>query len=197
MKKRIAIFASGSGSNAQKILEYFKDHSSAEVSIILSNNPDAYVLQRADNFEIPTHVFDRDEFYHSDDVLNLLTNLQIDLIVLAGFLWLIPANLIQAFPDRIINIHPALLPSYGGKGMYGSHVHQAVLEAKESESGITIHYVNERFDEGKIIYQAKYKIEPNDTIELIQFKGQQLEHLHYPKVIENIIKELILNLNKQ
>lgn len=192
MKKRIAIFASGSGSNAQKILEYFKDHSSAEVSIILSNNPDAYVLQRADNFEIPTHVFDRNEFYHSDDVLNLLTNLQIDLIVLAGFLWLIPANLIHAFPDRIINIHPALLPSYGGKGMYGNHVHQAVLEAKEPESGITIHYVNERFDEGKIIYQAKYKIEPDDTIELIQFKGQQLEHLHYPKVIENIIKELIL-----
>lgn len=190
MKKRIAIFASGSGSNAQKILEHFKDHSSAEVSIILSNNPDAYVLQRADNFEIPTHVFDRDEFYHSDNVLNLLTDLQIDLIVLAGFLWLIPKNLIHAFPDRIINIHPALLPSYGGKGMYGNHVHQAVLEAKEPESGITIHYVNERFDEGKIIYQARYRIEPNDTIELIQFKGQQLEHLHYPKVIENIIKEL-------
>lgn len=190
MKKRIAIFASGSGSNAQKILEYFKDHSSAEISIILSNNPDAYVLQRADNFEIPTHVFDRDEFYHSDNILNLLTNLQIDLIVLAGFLWLIPKNLIHAFPNRIINIHPALLPSYGGKGMYGNHVHQAVLEAKEPESGITIHYVNERFDEGKIIYQAKYRIEPDDTIELIQFKGQQLEHLHYPKVIENIIKEL-------
>lgn len=190
MKKRIAIFASGSGSNAQKILEYFKDHNSAEVSIILSNNPDAYVLQRADNFEIPTHVFDRDEFYHSDTVLNLLTDLQIDLIVLAGFLWLIPKNLIHAFPNRIINIHPALLPSYGGKGMYGNHVHQAVLEAKEPESGITIHYVNERFDEGKIIYQARYRIEPDDTIELIQFKGQQLEHLHYPKVIENIIKEL-------
>ncbi len=190
MKKRIAIFASGSGSNAQKILEYFKDHSSAEISIILSNNPDAYVLQRADNFEIPTHVFDRDEFYHSDNILNLLTNLQIDLVVLAGFLWLIPKNLIHAFPNRIINIHPALLPSYGGKGMYGNHVHQAVLEAKEPESGITIHYVNERFDEGKIIYQAKYRIEPDDTIEVIQFKGQQLEHLHYPKVIENIIKEL-------
>ncbi|TCK85472.1 phosphoribosylglycinamide formyltransferase [Albibacterium bauzanense] len=190
MKKRIAIFASGSGSNAQKILEYFKDHSSAEVSIILSNNPDAYVLQRADNFEIPTHIFDRDEFYHSDNILNLLTDLQIDLIVLAGFLWLIPKNLIEAFPNRIINIHPALLPSYGGKGMYGNHVHQAVLEAKEPESGITIHYVNEKFDEGKIIYQARYRIEPDDTIELIQFKGQQLEHLHYPKVIENIIKEL-------
>jgi len=190
LKKRIAIFASGSGSNAQKILEYFKDHSSAEVSIILCNNPDAYVLQRADNFEIPTHIFDRDEFYHSNDVLTLLKNLQIDLIVLAGFLWLIPRNLIEAFPNRIINIHPALLPSYGGKGMYGNHVHQAVLEAKEPESGITIHYVNENFDEGKIIYQARYKIEPDDTIELIQFKGQQLEHLHYPKVIENIIKEL-------
>lgn len=197
MKKRIAIFASGSGSNAQKILEYFKDHSSAEVSIILSNNPDAYVLQRADNFEIPTHIFDRDEFYHSDDVLNLLTDLQIDLIVLAGFLWLIPKNLIQAFPDRIINIHPALLPSYGGKGMYGNHVHQAVLEAKEPESGITIHYVNEKFDEGKIIYQARYRIEPDDTIELIQFKGQQLEHLHYPKVIENIIKDLNTSSSQQ
>jgi len=190
LKKRIAIFASGSGSNAQKILEYFKDHSSVEISIILSNNSDAYVLQRADNFEIPTHVFDRDEFYHSDSVLNLLTNLQIDLVVLAGFLWLIPKSLIHAFPNRIINIHPALLPSYGGKGMYGNHVHQAVLKAKEPESGITIHYVNERFDEGEIIYQAKYRIEPDDTIELIQFKGQQLEHLHYPKVIENIIKEL-------
>lgn len=190
MKKRIAIFASGSGSNAQKILEYFKDHDSAEVSIILSNNPDAYVLQRADNFEIPTHLFDKNEFYRSDSIVNLLTDLQIDLIVLAGFLWLIPVNLIQAFPDRIINIHPALLPSYGGKGMYGNHVHQAVLEAKEPESGITIHYVNDKFDEGRIIYQAKYKIEPEDTIELLQFKGQQLEHLHYPKVIENIIKEL-------
>jgi phosphoribosylglycinamide formyltransferase-1 len=190
LKKRIAIFASGSGSNAQKILEYFKDHSSAEVSIILSNNPDAYVLQRADNFEIPTHVFDREEFYHSDGVLDLLKNLQIDLIVLAGFLWLVPKNLIHSFPNRIINIHPALLPSYGGKGMYGNFVHQAVLEAKEPESGITIHYVNEKFDEGEIIYQAKYKIEPNDTIELMQFKGQQLEHLHYPKTIENIIKEL-------
>lgn len=190
MKKRIAIFASGSGSNAQKILEYFKDNSLAEVSIILSNNPDAYVLQRADNFETPTHVFDRNDFYKTDDVVELLKNLQIDLIVLAGFLWLIPSNLLNAFPNRIINIHPALLPSYGGKGMYGDRVHLAVLEAKEEESGITIHYVNEKFDEGEIIHQSKYKIDPNDTVELIRFKGQQLEHQHYPKTIENIIKEL-------
>lgn len=190
MKKRIAIFASGSGSNAQKILEYFKDNSIAEVSIILSNNPDAYVLQRADNFETPTHVFDRDEFYKTDDVVALLKDLQIDLIVLAGFLWLIPSNLLNAFPNRIINIHPALLPSFGGKGMYGDRVHQAVLAAKEEESGITIHYVNEKFDEGEIIHQSKYKIDPNDTVELIRFKGQQLEHQYYPKTIENIIKEL-------
>jgi len=190
LKKRIAIFASGSGSNAQKILEYFKDNKFAEVSIILSNNPDAYVLQRADNFETPTHVFDREDFYKTDHVVELLKNLQIDFIVLAGFLWLIPSNLLHEFPNRIINIHPALLPSFGGKGMYGDRVHQAVLEAKEEESGITIHYVNEKFDEGEIIYQAKYKIEPEDNVELIRFKGQQLEHLHYPKIIENIIREL-------
>jgi len=189
LKKRIAIFASGSGSNAQKILEYFKDNKFAEVSIILSNNPDAYVLQRADNFETPAHVFDREDFYKTDHIVELLKDLQIDLVVLAGFLWLIPTNLINEFPNKIINIHPALLPSFGGKGMYGDRVHQAVLEAKEEESGISIHYVNEKFDEGEIIYQAKYKIEPEDNVELIRFKGQQLEHLHYPKIIENIIKE--------
>lgn len=189
MKKRIAIFASGSGSNAQKILEYFKDNNIAEVSIILSNNPDAYVLQRADNFETPTHVFDREDFYNTDSVVDLLKDLQIDFIVLAGFLWLIPSNLLNAFPSRIINIHPALLPAYGGKGMYGDRVHKAVLDAKEEESGITIHYVNENFDEGEIIHQSKFKIEPEDTVELVRFKGQQLEHQFYPKIIENIIKE--------
>lgn len=189
MKKRIAIFASGSGSNAQKILEYFKDNNLAEVSIILSNNPDAYVLQRADNFETPTHVFDRDDLYKTDHVVELLKDLKVDLIVLAGFLWLIPGNLIEAFPNKIINIHPSLLPLYGGKGMYGDRVHQAVLGAGEEESGITIHYVNDKFDEGVIIHQSKYKIDPDDTVEMLQFKGQQLEHLHYPKVIENILKE--------
>ncbi|RRN76914.1 phosphoribosylglycinamide formyltransferase [Pseudoxanthomonas sp. SGD-10] len=190
MKKRIAIFASGSGSNAQKIMEHFKKNEYAEVSIVLSNNPEAYVLQRADNFEIPTHIFDRKEFRETDDIVNLLKNLNIDLIVLAGFLWLVPKNLLEAFPNKIINIHPALLPLYGGKGMYGDFVHNAVLQNKEKESGITIHFVNEHFDEGEIIYQAKFKIEDGDDIEMIKFKGQQLEHLHFPRVIENLVRKM-------
>jgi len=189
VKKRIAIFASGSGSNAQKIMEHFKYSSDAEVAIVLSNNPEAYVLQRADNFEIPTHIFDRHEFYHTDSVVELLKRLNIDLVVLAGFLWLVPQNLLTAFPNKIINIHPALLPKFGGKGMYGDHVHKAVMAAGEEEHGITIHFVNENFDEGEIIYQAKFKIEPGDTLEQIKFKGQQLEHQHYPKVIENLLKK--------
>ncbi|WP_028295559.1 phosphoribosylglycinamide formyltransferase [Olivibacter sitiensis] len=190
MKKRIAIFASGSGSNAQKIMEHFKRSDLAEVVLVLTNNPDAYVLQRADNFEIPTHVFDKKEFYKSDSVLQLLKKLEVDLLVLAGFLWLVPEYLLQAYPNQIINIHPALLPAYGGKGMYGDRVHQAILDNKEEESGITIHFVNERFDEGEHIYQAKFKIEPTDTLETIKFKGQQLEHQHFPRVIETILKKI-------
>jgi phosphoribosylglycinamide formyltransferase-1 len=190
LKKRIAIFASGSGSNAQKIMEYFKKHHDAEITLILTNNPEAYVLQRADNFEIPSHIFDKHEFYKTDDIVKLLKNLQIDLIVLAGFLWLIPENLLKAFPNKIINIHPALLPKYGGKGMYGDKVHQAVLDAGEEESGITIHYLNERFDEGEPIHQSRFKIEKGDDIEMIKFKGQQLEHLHYPKVVEQLLKKM-------
>lgn len=190
MKKRIAIFASGSGSNAQKIMEHFKYSQDAEVSLILTNNPEAYVLQRADNFEVPSHVFDRHEFYHTDNIVELLNRLQIDLIVLAGFLWLIPANLLKAFPEKIINIHPALLPAYGGKGMYGDRVHQAVLDNKEEESGITIHYVNEHFDEGEIIYQARFRIEAGDNLEMVKFKGQQLEHQYFPKVIENVLRKV-------
>ncbi|MGJ1205888.1 phosphoribosylglycinamide formyltransferase [Sphingobacterium lactis] len=189
MKKRIAIFASGSGSNAQKIMEHFKYSDSAEVALVLSNNPEAFVLQRADNFEIPTHVFDKHDFYQTDEVVELLKRLEIDMVVLAGFLWLVPANLLKAFPNKIINIHPALLPKFGGKGMYGDRVHKAVLEAGEEEHGITIHFVNENFDEGEIIQQAKFRIEPGDTLEIIKFNGQQLEHLHYPKVIENLIKK--------
>jgi len=189
VKKRIAIFASGSGSNAQKIMEHFKYANDAEVALVLSNNADAYVLQRADNFEIPSHIFDRHEFYQTDDVVNLLKRLEIDLIVLAGFLWLVPDNLLKAFPNKIINIHPALLPKYGGKGMYGDRVHQAVLDAGEEEHGITIHFVNENFDEGEVIYQARFRVEPGDTLEQIKFNGQQLEHLHYPKTIENLLKK--------
>ena len=190
MKKRIAIFASGSGSNAQKIMEHFKKHMDAEVVIVLTNNPEAYVLQRADNFEIPSHIFDKHEFYKTNNVIDLLKNLQIDLIVLAGFMWLIPQNLLKAFPNKIINIHPALLPKYGGKGMYGDRVHQAILEAHEEESGISIHFVNEHFDEGEIIHQSRFKIEPGDDLEMVKFKGQQLEHLHYPKVVEQLLKKM-------
>lgn len=190
MKKRIAIFASGSGSNAQKIMEHFKRNSDAEVVLILTNNPQAYVLQRADNFEIPTHIFTRHEFYGTDDVIRLLKNLQVDLIVLAGFLWLVPATLLQAFPNKVINIHPALLPKYGGKGMYGDHIHKAVLADKEEESGITIHFANEHFDEGEILHQSKFKIEPDDTLEMLKFKIQQLEHHHFPRVIENLLKKM-------
>lgn len=189
MKKRIAIFASGSGSNAQKIMEHFKYSDDAEVALVLSNNPDAYVLQRADNFEIPSHVFDRNEFYQKDDVVDLLKRLQIDLVVLAGFLWLVPENLLKAFPNKIINIHPSLLPKHGGKGMYGDRVHKAVMAAEDDEHGITIHFVNENFDEGEVIYQGRFKVEKDDTLENIKFKGQQLEHIHYPKVIENLIKK--------
>lgn len=190
MKKRIAIFASGSGSNAQKIMEHFKRSSEAEVVLILTNNPQAYVLQRADNFEVPSHIFTRNEFYNTDDVIKLLKNLQVDLIVLAGFLWLVPPSLLKAFPNKIINLHPALLPKFGGKGMYGDYVHRAVLDAKEEESGITIHFVNEKFDEGETLHQSRFKIEPDDNLEMIKFKGQQLEHLHFPRVIESLLRKM-------
>jgi len=190
LKKRIAIFASGSGSNAQKIMEHFKRSSEAEVVLILTNNPQAYVLQRADNFEVPSHIFTRDEFYKSDDVIKLLKNLQVDLIVLAGFLWLVPVSLLKAFPNKIINLHPALLPKYGGAGMYGDNVHKAILANNEEESGITIHFVDENFDEGEIIHQSRFRIEPGDNLEMIKFKGQQLEHQHFPRVVENLLKKM-------
>lgn len=190
MKKRIAIFASGSGSNAQKIMEHFRRSNEIEVSLILTNNSDAYVLQRADNFEIPSHIFDKKEFYESDKIINLIKNLNVDLIVLAGFLWLIPQNLLKAFPNKIINIHPALLPKYGGKGMYGDRVHLAILAAKESESGVTIHFVNSEFDEGEIIHQSKFKIDKSDDLKMVKFKVQQLEHLYFPKVIEGLLRKM-------
>ncbi len=190
VKKRIAIFASGSGSNAQKIMEHFKSNTYAEVTLVLTNNPEAYVLQRADNFEIPTHIFNRRAFYQSGEIIRLLESLNIDLVVLAGFLWLVPPDLIAAFPNKIINIHPALLPNYGGKGMYGDHIHRAVLVAGEKESGITVHYINEHFDEGEIIQQFRFRIEPTDQLENVRFKIQQLEHLHYPKLIEGLVKKM-------
>lgn len=171
-------------------MEHFKRSTDTEISLVLTNNADAYVLQRADNFEIPSHVFDKHEFYKTEEIIDLLKNLDIDLIVLAGFLWLVPKNLIAAYPGRIVNIHPAILPKFGGKGMYGDHVHNAVIAAGESEGGITIHYVNENYDEGEYIYQARYKVDKNDNLEMVKFKGQQLEHLHYPRIVESIIKKI-------
>lgn len=171
-------------------MEHFKRSNDAEVALILTNNSDAYVLQRADNFEVPSHIFDKKEFYQTDRIVQLLKNLNINLIVLAGFLWLIPENLLKAYPNKIINIHPALLPKFGGKGMYGDKVHAAVLEEKELESGITIHFVNEAFDEGEIIHQSKFKIEKGDDLKMMKFKVQQLEHQHFPKVIEGLLKKM-------
>jgi len=171
-------------------MEHFKRNADAEVVLVLTNNPQAFVLQRADNFEIPSHIFTRHEFYDTDDVIRLLKMLQVDLIVLAGFLWLVPPMLLKSFPNKIINLHPALLPKYGGKGMFGDHVHNAVLANNEDESGITIHFVNENFDEGEIIHQSKFKIEPGDNLEMLKFKGQQLEHQHFPKVIESLLKKM-------
>lgn len=188
--KRIAIFASGSGSNAQRIMEHFKRNKEMEVALVLCNKPDAYVLQRADNFEVPTHVFSKEELYHTNSIDNLMKNLEIDLIVLAGFMWLIPERIIHTYAKRILNIHPALLPKFGGEGMYGKKVHEAVLRSGDEETGISIHYVNENFDEGEIIYQSKCTIDKSDDAEKLAYKVHQLEHLHYPKIIEDILKKL-------
>ncbi|MEM6719846.1 MAG: phosphoribosylglycinamide formyltransferase [Bacteroidota bacterium] len=185
--KRIAIFASGSGTNAEKIIRHFQERNDASVVQILTNNPHAKVLDRAKNHKISGLSFNRTALNRSDDVLNLLKSAQIDLIVLAGFLWKFPIHIIEAFPNKVINIHPALLPKYGGKGMYGAHVHKAVVENKEQESGITIHYVNENYDEGAIIFQAKTALSDNETPETLAQKIHQLEYKHFPEVIEQVL----------
>lgn len=187
MKKNLALFASGSGTNVQNIAEYFKDHENIKVSLVLSNKEDAYVLERARMLNIPSVTFNRQDFYESDQILNLLIDHKIDLIVLAGFLWLVPDNILKAYSWRIINIHPALLPKYGGKGMYGDKVHQAVKESGDRISGITIHYVDEHYDEGKIIFQAICEVLPDDTPESIAKKVHVLEYEHYPRVVEEIL----------
>ncbi|MFC2151393.1 phosphoribosylglycinamide formyltransferase [Bacteroidota bacterium] len=184
---RIAIFASGSGTNAENIIKFFKENKKIEISFIFSNNKNAYVIQRAINHDIKYHIFSRPDFYESNAIIQLLKEHDIDLIVLAGFLWLIPEYLINAFPNKIINIHPALLPKYGGKGMYGMKVHNAVIENKEKESGITIHYVNKDYDKGDIIFQAKCPVLPEDNPEDIAKKVHDLEYLHFPNVIKNLL----------
>lgn len=185
--KRLAIFASGSGSNAEKIAEYFANHPDIVVTLILSNNPQAGVIPRARRLHIPVVLFDRKTFYDTLKVIEILQNEHIDLVVLAGFMMLIPEAMVQAFPNKIVNIHPALLPKYGGKGMYGHFVHEAVVAAREPESGISIHFVNERYDEGDIIFQATCPVTPEDTPDEVARKVQVLEHEHYPEVVEQLL----------
>jgi phosphoribosylglycinamide formyltransferase-1 len=188
--KNIAILASGAGSNAQKILEYFSDRMDIAVRLIISNKKEAGVLNIAKLASIDTFVVTRDTFYSTTDLLIELDKRNIDFIVLAGFLWLIPPYLIQHCPDRIINIHPALLPKYGGKGMYGHFVHEAVHLAKDTHSGITIHFVNEKYDEGSIVFQERCEILPSDQPEDIAKKVQVLEHSYYPTVIDQLVSSL-------
>jgi phosphoribosylglycinamide formyltransferase-1 len=184
-KQQIAIFASGNGSNAQAIINHLEGHAQAEVVAIYSNNTSAYVLERAKNHNIPAFVFSKEEF-RSEGFLGNLVDRKYGLIVLAGFMWLVPAKLVAAYPQRIINIHPALLPKFGGKGMYGQHVHEAVIAANEKKSGITIHYVNEKYDEGDIILQESCEVKPDDTAESLAARIHQLEHKFYPAVVEQL-----------
>ena len=188
--KNIAIFASGSGTNAENIIKYFSTGNSAKVTLVLSNRREAFVLKRADALGVRTIFFDRTDLYAKDTVLGYLLDNNIDFIVLAGFLWLVPEKILDIYDHRIINIHPALLPAYGGKGMYGEKVHEAVIANGDRESGITIHYVNRFYDEGDIIFQARCKIEPGDTAGTLASKVHALEYRHFPAVIEKLIAAL-------
>jgi len=187
--KRIAIFASGSGTNAQNIIEYFNKSDKINVVLVLSNNKNAFVLERAKKLNVPSVTFDREQFYQSEYVVDLLLANKIDLIVLAGFLRLVPKNILQLFQNKIINIHPALLPKYGGKGMYGLKVHETVIENKETESGISIHYVNEEYDKGDVFFQTKCRVDPSDTPEILAQRVHQLEYEHFPKQIEKLLNK--------
>jgi len=185
---RIVIFASGSGTNAENIMKYFKNNDVATVVRVLSNNKDAKVLERANKLNVNNSYFDKSDFFDTESILNLLKE-EADIIILAGFLWKIPKKIINAFPNKIINIHPALLPNYGGKGMYGMHIHRAVVNNQEKETGITIHYVNENYDEGAIIFQKKVTLSSSDTAKSVAEKIHVLEQENFPKVIEKVILE--------
>jgi len=186
----IAIFASGSGTNAENISKYFKNSNSINVKFILSNKKDAFVLTRAENLGIQPVYMNKEQLNNENAMLSLLSDYKIDLIVLAGYLKLIPEFLINAFPNKIINIHPALLPKYGGKGMYGMNVHKAVVENKENETGITVHYVNAKYDEGNIISQFKCSVASTDTADDVAAKIHILEMENFPKVIEKLVQSL-------
>lgn len=183
----VVLFASGSGSNVENIVNYFTEDKNVHISLVLCNNPKAFVLERARKMSIETVVFDRETFNTTDKIVNILADHKTDLIVLAGFLWLIPDNILKAYEGKIINIHPSLLPKYGGKGMFGDKVHRAVVENKETESGITIHYVNEHFDQGEVIYQAKCVVNPEDSPDDVANKVHALEYKYFPEIIEEVL----------
>ena len=186
---KIAILVSGAGTNAINIIEYFEKNSIADVTLVISNKTDALAVEKAQNKGVRTIVFNNESFKKNGKVLDYLRSQSIDFIVLAGFLMKIPNDIIHAYPNKIVNLHPSLLPKYGGKGMYGKYVHRAVIEAQESESGISIHFVNEEYDEGAIIFQAKVSVEKGDSVEVLAQKIQQLEHRFFPKVIEQVISK--------
>lgn len=188
-KHKVAILVSGTGSNAVNIIEYFEKSSVAEVMLVISNRVDALAVGKAQNKGVKVVVFNNESFKKSGVVLNYLRSVAIDFVVLAGFLMKVPNDIIHAYANKIVNLHPSLLPKYGGKGMYGKRVHSAVIEARESESGISIHFVNEEYDEGAIIFQAKVSVEKGDSVEVLAQKIQQLEHRFFPKVIEQVISK--------
>ena len=187
----IALFASGTGSNAQKIIDHFRHHAFIRVGLIVSNNPDAGVLKIAAKEKIPSWILEKEKFFRGTAYINELKEKQVGIIILAGFLWKIPALLIKAYPGKIINIHPALLPRYGGKGMYGHRVHEAVIANKEKESGISIHYVDELYDHGPVIFQARCPVLENDTADSLAQRIHALEYKHYPEVIEKTAGKII------
>ena len=190
MQKNIAIFASGSGTNAENIIRYFQGNKDVNVALVVSNKPDAYVLVRAANLHVPSLTLTREEFARGEELARLMKERGIDFIVLAGFLRLVPAEITRRYEKRIVNIHPALLPAYGGKGMYGMNVHRAVIEAGEQESGITIHYVNEQYDSGDIIFQARTEVLEDDTPEELAERVHALEYKYYPQVVDELVSAL-------
>ncbi|SHG85861.1 phosphoribosylglycinamide formyltransferase [Winogradskyella jejuensis] len=195
--KRIVIFASGSGSNAENLIKFFQNSDSASIIQVLTNNPHAKVLDRAKRLGVSALSFNKVAFTKTDDVLNLLKSSQPDLIVLAGFLWKFPEHILEHFPDKVINVHPALLPKFGGKGMYGMHVHNAVVENNETETGITIHYVNEHYDEGAIIFQTKCEVLASDSPEDVAAKIHELEMKYFPKVVAKLLGTEALEVSEK